>query len=939
LVLLLALMGAALLAVPGAALATTGHDFAGQFGERGQGDGQFNDGGGKGPRAVAVMPSTGEVFTLGEERGRVQRFSAAGVFQSSFLIDATYSPVGPVAVDPAGFGAVYVLGFGGAAPTAVLKYSASGTFLYQLDAVSSGISLNSIVSGNAALAVDPVDGTVYVAATDNGTGGQVIARFDGSTGAFIDSFDGSDGSDGVFQCPNGLAVDGSHRVYVLDSSCAVGGKNRVDRYSPTGVFEQTVDDGSRGALSAVAADPVSDEVYVAEAGPVGPQITHFSAGGGAPIYTFDASNVAFDMTTGVARVRALAVSGDGTVYTSDGADPVVEWFTQFDGPTVETVAVPSPSPEPREVVLEGTIDPEGVESSYHFEYGLDQTYGKRSPAVDTAAGSGSDPVAASTTVTGLEPNKTYHYRIVGSNSSGSIDGGDQMFTTAAAPATVDGVAPFASVITPRSASLHGTVNANNTSAFSTSYYLEYGTTTAYGQSAVGADSGTFCSLFAVPRACDGVQRPVVASVSGLEPGTLYHFRVVADNGHPDGPQAGADRTFITSPAAGGGATGVTVKRATLTGTINPHGEDTTYRFNYGRTPAYGSSTPEFDGGAGDGDQQVSHQVSGLSPDTIYHVQVVATSADGVTRHGGDGLFRTAPAPTAVAISPIGVSTGSATLIGDVDTYGLAGSYRFDVSSLDSSYQTSTVERSLAGNATAERVSAPVDGLPADETFVVRLVVTSNDSTEHSDQITFATASLPPRVFPGPPSDDSAYGCAAPRLDSYNAKPKPGDTITISGHDLGAGGTAMLGDRSSVPADWSATRFKLEIPEDAAGTLGLTVNCGQWSNTIAIAIFKRASNRFSIAGKTVRGSAVTLSVRVPGPGKLTTSAANTKAAKAVVKRAGQATVRIRLSRSGARALHSAKTNTLKVTARVQFTPAGGKPATKKLTITFKRKVGR
>ena len=157
----------------------------------------------------------------------------------------------------------------------------------------------------------------------------------------------------------------------------------------------------------------------------------------------------------------------------------------------------------------------------------------------------------------------------------------------------------------------------------------------------------------------GMTLPVIASVSGLEPGTTYHFRVVADERFLlpfTDPQFGADQTFVTAPAAGGGATGVTTRRATLTGTINPHGVATSYHFNYGPTSSYGASTPEVDAGAGDGEQPVTQEVSGLLPDTTYHVQVVATSSDGVVRSGADGLFRTAPAPTAVVIGPIGVST-------------------------------------------------------------------------------------------------------------------------------------------------------------------------------------------------------------------------------------------------------------------------------------------
>ena len=73
---------------------------------------------------------------------------------------------------------------------------------------------------------------------------------------------------------------------------------------------------------------------MAEAGPVGLQVTHFSAGGAAVIYTFDASNVG--------GARAMAASATGTVYTSDGVRAVVERFVRFDGPTVTTGACRRP---------------------------------------------------------------------------------------------------------------------------------------------------------------------------------------------------------------------------------------------------------------------------------------------------------------------------------------------------------------------------------------------------------------------------------------------------------------------------------------------------------------------------------------------------------------------------------------------------------------------
>ena len=238
------------------------------------------------------------------------------------------------------------------------------------------------------------------------------------------------------------------------------------------------------------------------------------------------------------------------------------------------------------------------------------------------------------------------------------------------------------------------------------------------------------------------------------------------------------------------------------------------------------------------------------------------------------------------------------------------------------------------------MTAPVSGLPAGETFSVQLTVASNDSIQVSDLVTFSTPPLP-RIFPVPPASDatSTFGCVAPVLDAYNAKPKPGDRITIAGRDLGVGGSAVLGDQALVPEDWSPSAFKLDVPENATGTLALTVNCGHRSNTIAIALFQKPDSRFSITKRSVTGSTATLSVETAGPGKLETSGSYLRAAKATIKRPGTATIKIKLSDAGTRALRKARTRTLRVAVRVRFTPAGGDAASKTVSVTLKRKAGR
>ncbi len=890
------------------ALATTGHGFAGSFGGLGSEEGKFS------PRPSGVgVGLSGEVFTAdsGEDSGsphpRLQRFDATGTVQAAFLVESLIEP-GAVAVDSATEGGVYVTGLIPAtgAPE-VAKYSPAGAFQYDLDASLSETSFNF----GSLVAVDPSNGTVYVTATNNNTFAQEIDSFSQSTGAFIASFNGESGSpDGAFICPAGLALDPTHHIYVLDPC-----KGRVDKYSSAGTWEATVDDGSRGAVQALASDPKTGEVYVAEAGVSGLQVTNFAAGGASVIYTFPAANVA--------SLSAMAVGPDGTVYLGDGVAAVVDRFTPFLGPTVTTAA--ASQVERTSATFNGTIDPEGIASEYHYEYGLGNTYGSSTPDID--AGSGNTANAAPGPITGLTSNTTYHYRIAGSNASGSIVGEDQTLTTAAAPPSVDGSPAFASSITPSGASLHASVNPQHSLS---SFRIEYGTSTAYGSSSpeAGGEVGE-----------QSTDQAVATTLTGLQPGTLYHFRVSAENG-TEGPQTGADATFITAPAAPASAAEVTSRKATLSGTIDPHGTATTYHFNYGPSTAYGARTPELDGGSGNGEQTVAEHIAGLSPSSTYHVQVVATS-NGITRSGADGSFTTAPAPSATVADPIAVTTSSAMLQGAANTNGLAGSYHFEVSATEGSFATSTAEQSLPAATGVQTVSAPISGLPPGQNLQVRLVVSSDEVSDLSEAAFFATAPLPPEGFPAPPPASSVYGCNAPKLDPYNAKAKPGSTIAISGSDLGLAGSVLLGEEALLPSNWSATGFTLEVPADATGTLGLSVNCGHASNTIAVAtsVARLPGNAFSTGKATVKGSSATLTLTLPGPGKLLLSGAKTKGATLTVAKAGTQTVKVSLSSAGLKALRKAKRRTLAVKVALRFTPSGGQPAGQTVSLTFKRKGGR
>jgi hypothetical protein len=902
----LMLLAAGLMA--SSALAATGHYSSGVLGSGPANDpGTFNNGG---PAGVAVEQVSGDVFVSdpghtdsgGAPAPRIERFDSSGAPQSEFPIDPGYSSPGPLAIDPGGpdlyVGAVDNNTFQGA----VLKYSTTGTLDYALDASTSGTALANPV----AIAVDPTDGTVYASAIDNNSGGPVIDVFD-AAGAYQSTISGTSAPNGFFGGIASLAVDGQSRLYVADSAF-----NTVERYDSTGATHQaTVDDGSRGGTLRVGADSSNDEIYVVEAGVSANVVSWFSAGGADRLETF--GTFVIGSGTGVAVNQT-----SGTVYVSDGGSFAVQQFATFSGPTV--TADPAASIDPNSETLNGTINPEGVQSSYHFEWSTDYSYSTIGGDFD--AGNGSADVPVTDTAFNLTPNTTYHLRLAGYNTDGPnafrfIYSPDRTFTTAPAPPLVDTTG--ATPVTVDGATLIGSINPQGSDS---TVSFEYGLTTAY---------GTTTTPESIAGVNVQVDTPVAAvPITGLQPGTTYHYRLNADNG-TGGVQNGPDQTFTTAPAAAAGASSVTAVSAALTGAVNAPTVATTYVFEYGLTSGYGTTTDPKNVAAGTGATTYTANIVKLTPGTTYHVRVVAIDqATGARTEGADGTFTTNPAPLATTGAVSGVGTDRATFSGTVDTNGLGGTFQFVIDSSTSTYLGHTDPKPV----TAGRVSDSLTGLLPGQTYTVRIAVTSSGATTLGDTVTFSTPPVPPVAPPAPPPASSAnpYGCATPTLAAYNKHPKPGDTITVLGADLGVGGSVVLGADTLTPTSWGVTGFTVTLPDDAKGTLPLTINCGKVSNTIAIAMYQAPSNTITASGK-VKGTTATVKVKVPGPGSISIRSGHVKTATKHASKATSYSIKVTLNATAVKSLKKHKR--LTVSLSVRFTPTGGTTGTKTVKVTFKR----
>ena len=171
--------------------------------------------------------------------------------------------------------------------------------------------------------------------------------------------------------------------------------------------------------------------------------------------------------------------------------------------------------------MNGTVDPQDStvftgRTFYRFQYGPCRGECAGSPypyeAPEVSAGSGHQAVAVSEALKELEPEAAYHYRVVAIGPGGEALSGEQVFTTAAAPAGVQALTGPASSVTQSTATLNGTVDPGGQA---TTYAWEVGTSTSYGTTVYG-------SLLAESE-------PVAVSLalSELRAGTTYHYRLVS----------------------------------------------------------------------------------------------------------------------------------------------------------------------------------------------------------------------------------------------------------------------------------------------------------------------------------------------------------------------------------------------------------------------------
>lgn len=445
------------------------------------------------PVGVAVDQATGSVYVAGLASENVERFSASGTPEPSFVSPTLAGPWG-VAVEQS-TGDVYVAESGAAAvdkldpsggPVAGFTRITEASFPAG-DPGSEGFSPHGV-------AVDPSNGDVVVEDEAHGE----VDIFS-SSGAFISQFPG-----GTY----GVAVGSGSDIFTSGGEGAqewslADGYSTATTIDPNGTLAVGVDLSTGDVLS-------DDASFIAEYEASGAPLLQFGSGvlgESAGVAVYEATNT----------VYATDLSS-GNVYVF--GSPPTPAAPALDNQSVSGLTQTS-------AILNASIDPHTEATTYHFEYGPTAAYDTSVPVPEAEVGSESSDVVVGQQLSGLEPGTTYHYHVVATNAIGTVPGPDQTFTTASPlPPIVSTGSPGS--VSQNEATLSGTIDAQGVQ---TSYEFDIGADTSYGTRIFG-DAGTG----------EGPQ-PFTLTMQDLAAGTTYHYRLVATNVYAT--TYGADQTFTT----------------------------------------------------------------------------------------------------------------------------------------------------------------------------------------------------------------------------------------------------------------------------------------------------------------------------------------------------------------------------------------------------------
>ena len=448
--------------------------------------------------------------------GNPVNFTASGSYISGSTLTGTdsasfgFSPDGgQIAVD--GDGRLIVVDAG---RNVIDIFKPSGEFVEEISGTPGGS-----FSALRGVAVDPTSNNFVV--VDSGTG--TLEEF-AEDGSHIDSTGGAETPTGAFSGTlRDVAIDSSGRVYLIDAGnlvVQVFSANVVlpkisygtieDQTQTSGTLTATVDPNEGGDVLTCVFEFGATPSYGTTI-PCDPNPAAAPPGSNFKVPTVVKAEVEGLTPETAYHYRVVVTNSNGS---RKGPDRVFQPHAVA-GLTTEPVT----NLEPTSVTLNGSWNGEGDGTKWKFEWGTTIAYGNVTPLVDNGPATG--PVKVSAGLTGLVPVTKYHYRIVATNSAGTSFGADVAFET---PPNAPIVKQWVTDVHSDSALIHGEVNPGGGQ---TTFHVEYVDDAAFQVTGFAAAKSVPVPDLDVGTGVAYI--PVKQMITGLTPGTTYHYRVTATN--------------------------------------------------------------------------------------------------------------------------------------------------------------------------------------------------------------------------------------------------------------------------------------------------------------------------------------------------------------------------------------------------------------------------
>ncbi|MGE5281954.1 MAG: hypothetical protein ACM3N0_06470, partial [Chloroflexota bacterium] len=425
------------------------------------------------------------------------------------------------------------------------------------------------------------------------------------------------------------------------------------------------------------------------------------------------------------EITTSLYTGYSIPWNSETSFTTPDWRPAINVEPIEGLETGAPT-------FHASIDPNGYDTKYHFEWGQTTNYeGGLVPYPDKSVGSGTSavPVSGETLNWQFLPRTVYHYRVVATNQEGTTYSPDNTFITPGVPhPRIDQIE-----VGKTSAVVKGAVNPEGSK---TTYYLDVRKINET------STPGIVTPVKSLPTGESYV--PFSEEVKGLSLNTHYLVFLFAKNAIQE--EYVSQDLYTPDPppvVSTGEASEVTGYGATLSGTINPEELATEYSFQYGISIPGMSHSETKKLSAGTESVGVSQTIRGLSPSTTYYYRLTATNPAG--SHGEYESFTTTDGKPKVTVeSPSGVKSGQATLNAKVLTNGY-GSYCWIEWGPTTSYGNATYHELVGGEPGESPVSQTILGLKSQTTYHYRFVVENAYGTDTSADQTLTTPNWLPAI--------------------------------------------------------------------------------------------------------------------------------------------------------------------------------------------------